>query len=146
MAVYLHGVTPPDVLDTIPADTRNVSESTTGLNLGQVRTFIERAAGQVNNQLVRHGMTPESLGENPSQLARDAIISYAAAYSYERLGGGQDAVDRRLREWERLLKQLREEPQSLGEAQDGDAQSGTRSNIDLACPTRKRWSSGGYNY
>lgn len=146
MAVFVHNVTERDVLNTVPADTSNISESSRGITLGMVRDFIERAAGQVNNQLVRHGMAPEQLGDNPSQLARDAIISYAAALSLEALGGSEEKIDRRMREWERLLKMLREEPQALGAAQDAAEQSTARTNINLSCPTHKRFSSGGYKY
>jgi len=146
MAVFTHAVEPRDVLDTIPADTRLVSESSVGLNLAQVRAFIERGAGQVNNQLVRHGVDPASLTPNPAQLARDAVISYAAAQAYERLGGSEQQIDRRMREWDRLLKMLREEPQALGEATNGDTQSGARSNVNPSSPTQKRYSSGGYGY
>lgn len=146
MAVYTHGVEPLDVLNTVPADTSQIGEATRGLNLGQVREFIERAAGQVNNQLARHGMAVEQLGDNPSQLARDAIIAYAAAQALERLGGSEEKIERRLREWERLLKMLREEPQALGEAQNGDAQSLTRSNINPRDPATKQFNRGGYSY
>lgn len=146
MSVYVHEVTERDVLNTVPADTSQISESTRGLTLGQVRDFITRAAGQVNNQLARHGVSIESLGDNPSQLARDAIIAYAAAMSLEALGGPEEKIDRRMREWERLLKMLREEPQALGAAQDAAEQSTARSNINIACPTTKRFSSSGFKY
>lgn len=146
MAVFTHNVSEQDVLNTVPADTSKITEATRGLNLGQVRGFIERAAGQVNNQLVRHGIAPDQLGDDPSQLAKDAIITYAAALVLEALGGSEEKIDRRMREWERLLKMLREEPQALGAAQDGAEQSTARSNLDLSCPTAKRFSSSGYKY
>lgn len=146
MAVYTHNVSEQDVLNTLPADMSRIGASTHGLTLGQVASFIERGAGQVNNQLVRHGMVPDQLGDNPSQLARDAVIAYAAAQCLDRLGGSEEKIDRRMREWERLLKMLREEPQALGEAQDGNAQSLARSNVNTSCPTAKRFDSSGYGY
>lgn len=148
MSTYDHGVTPQDVLAIMPAGLDQIGESTAGLNLGQVRAFIERGAGQVNNQLVRHGIAPEGLDDNSAQLARDGIISYAASQCMSRLGSPDAAIDRFVREWNAILKMLREEPQSLGSAQDGAEQSLTKSNVPTGCDRadRKRWDRRGYKY
>jgi hypothetical protein len=142
VTTYLHALTAQDVLDALPVDTVGVTASSQGLNTVQIDAYIERAAGQVNAQLVRHGMDPEQLDDNSSGLVRDAIITRACADALERLGAGTDQIERRLREWERLLKLLREEPQVMGAAQT--AAPTARSNIDTASPTRRRWNSANY--
>lgn len=134
--IYLHGVSCDDVLDTLPADTRHVSATSAGLNFGQVDGFIARAAGQVNALLARHGLT--SLDANSTQVARDAIIAYAAAYSLERIGAAADQIDRRMREWDRLTKQLASEPQNVGTAQDAAGTLGVKSNLPTTS-TERRW-------
>lgn len=143
---YLHEVAAQDVLDTLPANTASVTATSDGLSLGQVDKLIQRGAGQVNALLLRHGMDPAALDANSAQLARDAIIAYAGAGALERLGAEAGQVDRRTREWERLLKTLKEDPQSLGSAQD--AHPITRTNIDTSERGRavKRWSRTGYQY
>lgn len=137
-SVDLHGVSYDDVLDTLPADTRHVSATSAGLNYGQIDGFIARAAGQVNALLARHGLT---LDANGTQLARDAIIAYAAAYSLERIGAAAEQIDRRMREWDRLTKQLASEPQNVGVAQDDAGTLGVKSNAP-STPTARRWGSG----
>lgn len=143
---YLHEVAAQDVLDTLPADTTSVTATSDGLSLGQIDKLIQRGAGQVNALLLRHGMDPAALDANSAQIGRDAIIAYAAAGALERLGADAGQIDRRTREWERLLKVLKEDPQSLGSAQNGHPI--TRSNIDTSTSgrARKRWSRGGYEY
>lgn len=137
-STYLHGVQPSDVLDVLPADTRYVTADSAGLNLGQIAGYIERGAGQVNALLVRQGMTPEALDANSAQVARDAILTYAAQYSLERLGAGADQIDRREREWQRLTKLLKEDPQSMGAAQDEAGTLGVKSNLPTT-RTERRW-------
>ena len=149
MAVYTHGVEPSDVLDVIPADTRHVSATSAGLNLGQIQNFIDRASGVVNAQLVRHGMSPEDLNPDSAQIARDAILTYASAYSLERIGASSDQIERRLREWSNLLTLLRKEPQAMGAAQDAPQAVITKSNIpvsDVRGAERSRWRTGSYRF
>lgn len=137
-STYLHGVGHDDVLATLPADTRNVSATSVGLNYGLVDGYIERAAGQVNALLARQGFG--TLDANSTQVARDAIIAYAAAYSLERMGAQADQIDRRMGEWARLTKLLKEDPQSMGTAQDAAGTLGVKSNAP-ACATARRWGS-----
>jgi len=148
MSVYTHGVEPSDVLDTLPADTRHVTSTSAGLNLSQVQNFIDRASGVVNAQLERHGMSPDTLDSNSSQLARDAILTYASAYSLERIGAGPDQIERRLREWTSLLTILRKEPQAMGAAQDAETALTTKSNIprDVRGAERSQWRTGAYRW
>lgn len=145
MATYLHDVEAQDVLDTLPVNTTSVTMSSAGLNIGQVDALIERGAGQVNAALERHGIQPEQLGTNAAQLARDAIIAYAAAYSLERLGAASDQIERRMREHKELLATLRTSPQDLGAAQDGNQTAAqAKSNICLSDRAHKRFDRRGY--
>lgn len=142
------GVSAASVLATLPANTTNVTSTSEGLNTVQVEGFIERAGGQVAAALVRNGIDPTGLGPNEIELARDAVIAYAAAYSLERIGGAQDQITRRLDEWGRLLKLLREQPQNLGAAQDVQSAQKVRSNIDPSArrpEDRRRWNSRNYS-
>lgn len=148
MPPYNHGLEPPDVLDVLPADTRAVTASGYGLNLSQIQAYLDRASGMVNAQLARHGMSPEALDPDSAQVARDAILTYAAAYSLERIGAGADQIERRLREWERLLALLRKEPQVMGAAQDTPEAITTKSNLPKGgrgCE-RSRWRTSAYRY
>lgn len=139
------GVSAAGVLATLPANTSNVTTTSAGLNTVQIDQFIERAGGQVAAALVRNGISAAGLGDNERELARDAVIAYAAAYSLERIGASQDQVDRRLNEWTRLLKLLREQPQNLGAAQDVQSAQKVRSNIDTSGERRdRRWNSRNY--
>lgn len=115
--VYIHGVSAQDVLATLPMNTTAVSANSNGLNFGLIDGYIERAAGQVNAQLTRHGMDPAALDPDSSQIARDAIIAYAAAQSLERAGAAADQIERRLREWRDLVQLLKREPQAMGASQ-----------------------------
>lgn len=148
MSVFTHGLEPADVLDILPADTRHVSAKSAGLNLGQIQSYLDRASGVVNAQLVRHGMSPEALDADSAQLARDAVLTYASAYSLERMGAGADQIERRLREWDKLLALLRKEPQIMGAAQDGQEAIVTKSNIprDVRGCERSRWRTSSYRY
>lgn len=140
------GVSAASVLATLPANTTNVTTTSAGLNTVQIDTFIERAGGQVAAACVRNGIDPASLGPNEIELARDAVIAYAAAYSLERIGASQDQITRRLEEWGRLLKLLREQPQNLGAAQDVQSAQKVRSNIDTSGGRRdRRWNNGNYS-
>lgn len=144
MAVTTFGVSAQDVLNTLPADTSNVTPTSNGLNTAQVEDFIERASGQVSATLVRHGIDPAALGDNERELVRDAVIAYAAAYSLERIGGAQDQITRRLDEWRGLIKLLRDQPQNLGASQDATTAQKVRSNIDPSArrpEDRRRWNS-----
>lgn len=148
MAADTFGVLAASVLATLPANTTNVTSTSEGLNTVQVEGFIERAGGQVAAALVRNGIDPASLDDNGVELARDAVIAYAAAYSLERIGASQDQITRRLDEWGRLLKVLREQPQNLGAAQDAQSAQKVRSNIDTSCKRvgeRRRWNNGNYS-
>lgn len=143
---YLHGVSYDLVVQILPADTTRITATSNGLNFGLIDNFIARAAGMVNAQLVRHGIEPSSLDFNTSQLAQDAIISYAAAFCLERLGGAPDQIERRMREWDKLLKLLMDKPQALGSAQDAPGASVVKSNVNTSSPTRSRWRSRDYRY
>lgn len=146
-ATYLHGVTHVDVVETLPTDTTRINANSNGLNFGIVDSYIARAAGMVNAQLVRHGVEPESLDPNTAQIAQDAIISYSAAFCLERLGASPDQIERRLREWKEMLNLLKKEPQALGSAQDGQEQLGVKSNIstNVTC-SRSKWRTGNFGY
>lgn len=150
MAPYNHGLEPADVLDVLPADTRHVTATSAGLNLPQIQAYLDRASGVVNAQLTRHGMSAEALDVDSAQLARDAILTYAAAYSLERIGAGADQIERRLREWDRLLALLRKEPQAMGAAQDGPEAIVTKSNLpkhpSVRGAERSRWRTCSYRY
>ena len=143
---YLHNVSYDLVIETLPVNTTVISATSNGLNFGQIDNFIARAAGMVNAQLVRHGIDPSSLDFNTSQLAQDAIISYSAAFCLERLGASPDQIERRMREWKDLLKLMMEQPQALGSAQDTQAASTVKSNINASCPTRSKWRSGSFSF
>lgn len=144
---YLHGVTYVEVLETLPINTANVTANSVGLNFGIVDSYIARAAGMVNAQLVRHGVEPESLDPNTAQIAQDAIISYSAAFCLERLGASPDQIERRLREWKEMLNLLKKEPQALGSAQDGQEQIITKSNVPTSTScSRSKWRTGSYGY
>lgn len=143
---YLHGVSYDLVVETLPVNTTPISASSSGLNFGQIDNFIARAAGMVNAQLVRHGVDPSSLDFNTSQLAQDAIISYAAAFCLERLGGSPDQIERRMREWDKLLKLIMDKPQALGSAQDSASTNVVKSNVSTSCPTRSKWKSGSFRF
>lgn len=142
--IFVHSVTVDMVLDTLPVNTTQVTATSNGLNLGLVEGYISRAAGQVNALLVRHGMSPESLDPNSSQVAQDAIVAYSAAYSLERLGASPDQIERRLREYKELINTLKTDPQSLGSAQDQVSALGVKSNISNCNPSRFR--AGRYRY
>lgn len=143
---FLHGVDARLVLDTLPTNTTTVTATSKGLNLSQVDSFIARAAGIVNAQLVRHGISPDSLDPNTSQLAQDAIISYASAYCLERIGGSVDQIERRYREWNDIFTLLKNEPQSLGSAQDNAATLLVKSNIDTSNPSTRKWTTSTFRY
>lgn len=127
--IHIHGVSAQDVLQTLPVNTVSVTATSSGLNFGIIDGFVERAAGQVNAQLVRHGMEPTSLDPNSTQIARDAIIAYAAAQALERMGGSAEQIERRLREWRDLTQLLRQQPQVMGAAQDAASAQLPRSNV-----------------
>ena len=137
MTTTLHSVIAQDVLDALPVDTVGVTAESQGLNTTLIAGYIERAAGQVNAQLSRHAIDPTTLDADSEQLCRDAIITRACADSLERLGASTEQIERRLREWERLLKLLREEPQAMGAAQA--AAPTARSNVNPADPAPRRW-------
>lgn len=143
---YLHGVYRDLVIETLPVNTTTISATSNGLNFGQIDNSIARAAGMVNAQLVRHGIEPSSLDFNTSQLAQDAIISYSAAFCLECLGASPDKIERRFGEWKSLFKQITEQPQILGSAQDTAATSVVKSNINASCPTRSKWRSGSFRF
>lgn len=148
MAVTTFGVSAQDVLNTLPADTSNVTNTSAGLNTEQIEGFIERASGQVSATLVRHGIDPAALGDNERELVRDAVIAYAAVYSLERIGGAQDQITRRQEEWRSIIKLLREQPQNLGASQDATTAQKVRSNIDPSArrpEDRRRWNSRNYS-
>lgn len=146
LTTFLHNVSASSVLDTLPSGTTTVTSTSKGLNLSQVESYIARGAGIVNAQLVRHGMTPDSLDPNSSQLAQDAIIAYSAAYCLERIGGSNDQIERRYREWNSLLDLLKNEPQALGSAQDSTGALLVKSNINTSSPTRRYWNSSNFRY
>lgn len=142
--IFVHTVTVEMVLDTLPVNTTTVTATSNGLNYGMVDGFISRAAGQVNALLVRHGISPESLDPDSSQLAQDAIVAYSAAYSLEKLGASPDLIERRLREYKELINTLKSDPQSLGSAQDQSQALGVKSNIGNCNLSRFR--TGRYRY
>lgn len=141
MAAHSFGVLVADVLNTLPANTTNITSTSQGLNTVQVEGFISRAEGQVSAILVRHGIAPESLGDDEIELVRDAVVAYASAYSLERIGGSQDQINRRMDEWKRLSELLRTQPQDLGEAQNVQSAQKVQSNINLSCPSPRKWDS-----
>lgn len=142
--IFVHTVTVEMVLDTLPVNTTTVTATSNGLNYGMVDGFISRAAGQVNALLVRHGISPESLDPDSSQLAQDAIVAYSAAYSLEKLGASPDLIERRLREYKELINTLKSDPQSLGSAQDQSQALGVKGNIGNCNLSRFR--AGRYRY
>jgi len=145
--IYWHGVTYENVLDTLPVDVTSVTAVSNGLNFGIVESFITRAAGIVNAQLVRHGMSPDSLDANTTQIVQDALITYSAAFCLERLGASPDQIERRLREWKSILDMLKSEPQSLGSAQDGSEQLLVKSNVLTGrLSYQSKWRTGSYRY
>lgn len=133
--IYTHNVTVKMVLDTLPVNTTTVTANSNGLNYGIIDGFIARAAGQVNAALVRHGISPRGMDQDSSQVAQDAIVAYSAAYSLERLGSSSELVERRLREYEKLMTLLKKDPNSLGAAQDATRPQ-VLSNADLCHPVR----------
>lgn len=145
-AIFQHGVTYVEVLETLPVDTARVTANSNGLNFGIVDSYIARAAGMVNAQLVRHGVVPESLDPNTAQIAQDAIITYAAAFCLERLGASPDQIERRMREWKELFNMLKKEPQVLGSAQDGAEQNVVKSNVPERTTCKSRWRGSDYRW
>lgn len=148
MAVTTFGVSAQDVLNTLPADTSNVTNTSAGLNTEQIEGFITRASGILSATLERHGINPASLADNGLELAREAVIAYAAEKSLERIGASADQINRRRDEWNQLLKELRSTPQNLGVAQDVPTAQKVRSNIDPSArrpEDRRRWNSRHYS-
>jgi hypothetical protein len=144
-AIYTHGVTPTEVLQTLPVDTTRVSADSNGLNLGIVDGYIARAAGQVNAQLARHGIEPEALDPNTTQIAQEAIIQFSAALCLERLGASPDQIDRRRSDWRDLFDLLQRSPQVLGSAQDTAEAVVVKSNVSLESG-KSRWRRGSYRW
>lgn len=130
MATHLYSVTAQDVLDTLPADTRNVTSTSQGLNTSKVEGYIARASGQISAILVRHGIEPSSLGDDEIELIRDAVIAYAGGYSLERIGASTEQINRRFDEWKRLVDMIQSTPQNLGESQNVESARKVKSNID----------------
>lgn len=142
MPQHVFGVSAKDVLDTLPSDTTNVNATSKGLNTQQIEGFISRASGQISAILVRHGISPDSLGDDEIELIRDAVIAYASGYSLERIGSSSEQINRRFEEWKRLVDMIQSTPQNLGESQNVQSAQKVKSNINPNCPSpRGPWNS-----
>lgn len=142
MATHLYQVSVQDVLDTLPANTSNVTATSNGLNTSQIEKYIARASGQITALLVRHGIDPVSVGDDEVELIRDAIIAYASGCSLDRIGASSEQVNRRYDEWKRLVEIISTRPQNLGESQNVESASQVKSNINISCPSRRgSWNS-----
>lgn len=141
MTVYTHNVVAValgaeasgevNVLDAYPTSMGGqISESSSGVSLRQMRTLITRAAGQLNAALARHGMVPDDLGDaDTTATVQAGIIAYVVSRTLMRIGRYEDAAEW-AEEWTEILTMMRTDPQSLGAAQE--QKEAVQSNIDTS--------------
>ena len=122
MAVYTHEITEADIISQYPSqDAQNISETSRGLNFGDLRYWRDQGAGILNALMARHGITPEDLGEDERQLVRHGIISYVIGSALRR-AQKLDLSREYMNDWKDTKKTLSERPQDLGESQAGSSQ------------------------
>lgn len=114
MAIYTHGVDPDAVLVQYPRSrgSREITETSLGLNLPMLRDFIEDASAEVNAILRQHGYgDPETdLPEEGARVCRTAVIKYAIGQALQSLNAREEARVY-LDQYTAKLKILREMPE-----------------------------------
>jgi len=147
MAVYTHSVVAVaagaeasgevNVLDSYPSSMgQQIGESSSGVNLGQMRVMISRAAGHLNAALARHGMDPSALDDDDATAVIQAgIVAYVISRTLMRIGRYDDATEWS-DEWRDVLDMIRTDPQSLGAPQE--ASEAVQSNVNQANTRRSK--------
>jgi len=142
MAVFTHGITEADIIQQYPSqDALSISETSRGLNFGDLRHWRDQGAGILNAILSRHGIDPEDLGDDERELVRSGVIAYVIGSALRR-SQKLELSREYMSEWKDTRKTLSERPQDLGASQNAMNQIITNvpdASSDTA--SRYKWSS-----
>jgi len=88
MAVFDYSVTPSDVKERIPVDTRTIPASTTSGRLDDtdITGWIEEGAAEMSGVLEKSGLDGGDLDDEALQQIQTAIEHYAAAETLSSMG------------------------------------------------------------
>ena len=145
MAVFSHGITEQDIIAQYPSQgALDITETSRGLSYGDLRAWRDQGAGVLNAIMSRHGIDPESLGEDEAMTVRAGIIAYVIGSALRR-SGRLDMSREYMTEWSECKRVLRDTPQDLGASQSATSQVITsvpeEGTVEAAADGRDRWSS-----
>lgn len=130
-ATTTHSVTNADVQNELAVDTSQISSSSDRLSTGDIDSFIDRAAGQLNAIMRGRGVDPTSLEDDDQELVRSGVIAYATAKSYRALGH-MSRADSHWEEWGSIRKTLRSRDRDYGDDRPEDTKPIDDSNVDTS--------------